>query len=332
MPKLLEGKINLLNENEECEIIAAGEKDQFFGEAKPDQFTAYSRIKFGKCLPLITGPESVSGQIFGMHPAVVARSYPGILHKQMNMGHTVTYLGSKEDRICGCVLGASYPEEPEGGWEVPASIEEAPSITAFAALFKQAKGVDKMLGNHLSGKVKMAVSMEMIYFWNEMGIYVPEENKVYNRNEIPRSIQGHIFEDQKGRLLIRNSARSPKLVLAIGGTRGRVVFSGVAYTDNPAESTAEVESIAAERREGMLVCGAGAADAAQVWSPQMPVAWNGGQYGKGVIVAVHLEGLKSLHHKTMLASFENPVLEIMLPNGVKILRSADSVRKNFTFA
>jgi hypothetical protein len=329
MPKTFQESFHLTNENEECEIIAAGAADPVFGEARPDRFTAYSRVTFARSLPHVAGPEMISGSVFGIHPAVVARSAHGIVHKQMNMGHKVTYLGAKEDRICGCVLAASYPEEPEGGWEIPASAGEAPVITAFAALFKQAKGVDKMLGDHLSGKVRMAVSMEFSFFWEEAGIYVPDENKVYHRSEIPRALQGMVFEDEKGRLLIRKSARNPKLVLAIGGKDGRLVFSGVGYTANPADVTATVDAIAAERREGMMVCGAPDAD---VWTPGMPVAWVGGEHGRGTIACVHVEGRPSRHGKVLAASFANPALEITLPNGVRILRSASSVRKNFVGA
>lgn len=324
---MFQESFHLTNENEECEIIAAGAADPVFGEARPDGFTAYSRVMFGRSLPLVAGPEMISGSVFGIHPAVLARSYPGILHKQMNMGHKVTYLGAKEDRICGCVLAASFPEEPEGGWVIPATVDEAPVITAYAALFKQAKGVDKMLGDHLSGKVKMAVSMEFTFYWQEAGIYIPEENEVYHRNALPRSIQGMVFEDEKGRLLIRKSARHPKLVLAIGGKDGRIVFSGVGYTATPADPTASVESIAAERREGMMVCSA--ATDAEIWTPGMPVIWPGGEYGRGVIAAVHMEGRVAMHRKALNASFANPALEIKLPSGVKILRSAASVKKNF---
>jgi len=318
----------LHNEADEADIIAAGAQDPLYGEVQPDNFTAYARIRFGKCLPLIAGPESISGSVFGMHPAVIARSYQGILHKQMNMGHKVTYLGAKEDRICGCVLGAGFPEEPEGGWVIPESVSAAPSIEAFCVLHKQAKGVSKMLGDHLAGKVKMAVSMEFSFFWNEVGIYVPDENLVYERDKLPSSLKNMVVEDSKGKLILRKTARNPQLVLAIGGNSGRIIFSGVGYTDNPAESTAAVDSFAAEHREGMLVCGAGAAEVEQ-WAPAMPVCWSGGQYNRGTIAAVHYEGSKSLFGKTLSASFENPVLEIKLPDGKKILRRSASVKKNF---
>lgn len=328
MPAIATDTLTLRNEGLECDIIAAGQIDPLYGEVKPDDYTAYARIRFGKCLPMVVGPESVSGGIFGIHPSVIARSYAGIVHKQMNMEHRVTYLGAKEDRICGCVLGASYPDEPVDGWDVPASVDEAPSIEAFCALFKQAKGVGKMLGDHLSGKVTMAVSMEFTFFWPQVGIYVPDENKVYDRNEIPNSLKGFVVEDQKGRLIIRKSSRNPALVLAIGGTKGRIVFSGVGYTGNPAESTAAVDSFAATRHGDLLVCGAGAAEV-EVWAPGMPVTWPGGHYGQGRIAAVHYEGDKAMHRKTLRASPENPVLEITLPNTVRILRLASTVKKKF---
>lgn len=324
-------KLYLTNEDRQCDIIAAGEADSLFGGSKPDQFTAYARIKFSKSLPLVAGPESISGGVFGMHPRVIANSFQGIVHKQMNMGHKMAYLGAKEDRICGCVLGAAFPEEPEDGWVVPGTVAEAPSITAYAALFKQAKGVSKMLGDHLSGKVTMAVSMEFTFYWDEVGIYVPDENLVYEYENLPSSLQGYVIRDQKGRLVLKKSSRNPALVLAIGGNNGRIIFSGVGYTDRPAESTAQVESFAATRSEseGMLVCSAATDAPEEIWAPGMPVRWPGGQFGRGTVIAAQMDGVKSMWGKTLQASFEDPVLEIRLPNHVHILRRASSVKKNF---
>jgi hypothetical protein len=230
-------------------------------------------------------------------------------------------MGAKEDRICGCVLQCAFPEEPAGGWQVPATVEEAPHITAFAALFKQASGVPKMLGDHLGGKVQMSVSMEFTYYLDEVGIYDPVNNMTYDRADIPKSLSGFIAEDEKGRLLIRKNSRTPALVLAIGGLTGRVWFSGVGYTDRPAEYTAGIESIAAAR-QGLMVC---AVEEAPVFAPGMPVKWEGGFWGHGTVRAVHFEGDHSAHGKTFAASDDHPILEIILPDGERILRPADSV-------
>lgn len=321
MPRLT-SKFYLPNIDRECDIIAADSPDPVFGEATPDNWSAYARIRFGKSLPMVAGPESISGAVFGIHPAVLARSFNTILHKQMNLGHQLKSLGSKRDRIVGCVLQCAFPEEPEGGWLVPDSVEEAPHITAYATLFKQAEGVSDMLGKHLGGKVKMAVSMEFTYYHDEVGIYDPVSGITYDRMDIPASLKGFIAEDAKGRLLVRKNSRQPALVLALGGVTGRIWFSGVGYTDRPAESTAGIEHIAASKREGMMVCQVAEMP---LFAPGMEVKWQGGLYGRGRVSAVHLGGTHTLHSKTLTATAEEPVLLIKLPDGVSVLRRSSSV-------
>lgn len=320
-------RLLLHNPDGQCEIIAAG-TDPVFMDVSPDQWTAYVRVRIGKSLPLVVGPESISGAVFGIHPAVIARSYQGMIHKQVNLGHNLKALGKKEDRICGCVLQAAYPEEPESGWEswsIPNNPEDAPHITLLSALFKQAHGVPDMLGKHLGGKVNMSVSMEFTYYLDEVGVHDPLTKATYDRAAIPTALKGYLFEDDRGRLLVRKNSRQPGLVLAPGGTSGRIWFSGYGYTDQPAESTAGIEHIAAARREGLMVCSSTAALPEIV--PGMMVGWPGGQYGRGKVVAVHLEGRHTRYGKEFQASATHPILDIMLPNGARILRRAASVSK-----
>lgn len=322
-------RLLLRNDDGQCEIIAAG-SDPIFMDVQPDQWTAYVRVRIGKSLPLVVGPESISGAVFGIHPAVIARSYQGMIHKQVNLGHTLRALGKKEDRICGCVLQAAFPEEPDGGWEkwsIPDSHEDAPHITLLSALFKQAHGVPDMLGKHLGGKVDMSVSMEFTYYLDEVGVHDPANRATYNRKSIPSNLKGYLFEDESGRLLVRKNSRNPGLVLAPGGLSGRIWFSGFGYTDSPAESTAGIEHIAAQKREGLMVCSSTATLPDIV--PGMDVRWPGGEFGRGKVMAVHLEGRHSRFGKVLAASVEEPVLDIRLPNGTRILRRASSVSKKF---
>ena len=316
-------KLMLPNLDRECDLIAAGEHP-VFGAVEPDDYTAYAVVSFCRTAPMVMGPESRSGAVFVLHPAVVARSFHRMQHKQMNMGHTLVSLGSKEDRICGCVLGVVFPEEPEGGWVIPEKPEDAPEITAMAALHKQAKGVDKMLGSHLTGKLKMAVSREFTFYRDEVGIYDPATRTVYDRKAIPANLKGFTAEDKDGRLFLVKSARTPALQLAPGGVSGNLWYSGIGYTDRPAEATARVESFTASRREGMMICEVGELPG---WSPGMQVVWKNGEFNRGTVRAVHLEGRHTRFNKTLSATFETPVLEVQLPNGAVILRRAASVTK-----
>ncbi len=325
MPKRPTSSFLVPNTGGTCDIIAAEEAG--FESLVPDQWTAYARVHFAKTLPMVVGPESISGQIFALHPAVVARSFPSIRHKGVNMGHTLVALGKKEDRYCGCVLSGAFPEEPEGGWVIPDKIGDAPEISAVSVLWKSARGVPKMLGEHLGGKVKMSVSMEMTYYLDEMGIYDPSTKTAYDRKDIPRSLQAYLFEDSDGRLLVRKNQRSPQLVLLMGGVSGTVWFTGYGYTDRPAEATAGIDSIAASgvrREQGMLVCGA--AECVE-FAPGMDVGWKYGEFNRGRVSAVHMEGRVSAFGKTLTASRECPVLEVILPNQTRIIRRASAVTK-----
>lgn len=320
-----EASLCLPNLGGECEVIAAGEGG--FGSFVPDPFTAYVRVSFGRALPQVIGPESISGRVFGIHPAVLARSYAGLVHKQVNMGHHVKYLGKKEDRICGCVLEASFPEEPEGGWVIADSVEDAPKISVVSALFKQAGGVAAMLGNHLAGKVKMSVSLEFTYYLHEIGIYDPVSRIAYDREEIPSSLRGFLDEKENGDLLVRRTLRQPSLIPIIGGVSGSIDFSGYGYVTRPAERSASIDQIAASRREaGQLVVGSIAA-AESLFSPGTPVFWPGGSYGHGVVRACHFEGEVKRCAMRMDASLDDPVLEVVLPDGRAVLRKASSVKR-----
>lgn len=326
------GILRVVNDERVVDVVAAGMADPVFGTYAPDEFTGYARIRFAKTLPMVTGPESLSGGVFGIHPAVVARSHAGIVHKQMNYEHTLTTYGKREDRICGCVLASAFPEEPEGGWVIPESVEDAPSIMAMAALFKHAKGMSKMLGDHMSGRRRMSVSMEFTFFWDEMGIFDPRERVCYDRGEIPKNLWAYLAEDDKRRLIIKRNAGRRDLVLAIGGRSGRMLFSGVAYTGNPAEDTAAVDEIAASREiDGRIA--ASVVDGSQVYHgerlaflPGMPVKWSGGQWNRGVVERVVCEGTVKNLGKTLHATPEEPGLLIRMPNGQRVLRRASSVK------
>lgn len=307
-----------------CTILAAGQEDPVFGAVAPDVYSAYVRFSICKSLPNVMGPESASGAVFGVHPAVVARSFETLRYKQMNRGHQLKALGKPADNIVGCVLGCAYPEEPEGGWTIPESVGAAPSISGLGVLFKQAQGVDKLLGEHQSGKHTWSVSMEMTYYYDEVGIYDPVTRLAYDRADIPKMLWNYLAEDEKGKLLVRKNARQVPLVLIPGGVSGNIWFSGVGYTKSPAERTASVDHIAAESREGMMVCEVAEAPR---WLPGMEAHWPPmiGGYGRGRVAAVHLEGVPSLHGERMTATPEDPVLEIVLPDLRRIIRRVSTL-------
>lgn len=297
--------------------------DPVFADHRPDQHKAYVRMRFAHSLPVICGPESVSGEVFGLHPAVVARHFQSALHQQTNLGHRLKVSGAPRDRIVGCLVQIAYPEEPEGGWVVPATAAEAPAIHAVAVIWKQAEGVEALLGQFFSGKVPWSVSMEMSFFHDQTGIWDPRTNDVYDRGEIPPQMRAQVMEDERGRLQVR---RGSKLVKVIGGKTGQVWFSGLGYVENPAEPTAAIDGIAASKgADGLLV----ARLAEPEWIPGLPVRWESvpGMWGRGRIVAARHEGVLRRHGKSITGSEADPALQIRLPDGGVICRRASSVRR-----
>jgi hypothetical protein len=328
MPAIPEEQTDSLQlpiEGEYIDIVTAETSDPVFPKLQPDDHRAYSIVRFAHCLPVVMGPESRNGAVFGLHPAVISRGFPSVIHQQMNREHKMHYLGAKDDAVVGCVLHAVFPEEPEGGWVIGADDASAPHIRAQGVLFKQAKGVDKMLGEHLSGRTKMAVSMEMSFYHQQTGIWDRRDGAVYDRKEIPQSLKGYLFEDDKGRLLVRKGGRADSLVAVMGGKSGKVWFSGVAYTGNPAEWTAAVDSIAASAAKdaGLVLC---SSLSAVEWTPGMQAAWSGG-WGCGKVVAAHYSGTHRMWGMSFEAKESDPVLVLELPDKVRILRRASSVSR-----
>lgn len=305
---------------------AAAGSDPVFGDFTADDYSAFVRFQVCRSLPMVCGPESVSGAIFGVHPAVIARSFHTLRNKQLNNGHRLKMFGADRNAFIGCVLQVAFPEEPEGGWVVPATVDEAPSIAAFGTLFKQDEAVAKILGEHLGGKKKWSVSMELYFIPAEVGIYDSLTNETFDRKSIPSKYKPFLNERNDGSLEVRRNSRNPPLVLALGGVSGRIWFSGTGFTTSPAEATAGIDMLAAEKREGMMVC---CLSDGPSWVPGMQAQWvaMAGGYGRGVVTEVHEEGPVTLHGKTFIATREDPVLRLKLPSNYPVLRRASFTQK-----
>jgi hypothetical protein len=171
----------------------------------------------------------------------------------------------------------------------------------------------------------MAVSMEFGFSWKQAGIYDADNNVVYDPADIPQNLQPFIFRDDKNRLMIRKTTNR-KIYLALGGLSGSLFYSGIGYTDKPAESTAAIEQIAASlhKRDGMVICESAAVPE---WRAGVRCVWSGGEYNRGIVREVITQGSARLHGQELAAQPGNPLLRIELPNGSRILRLAHRVVK-----
>src|SRR5262249_12509379 len=154
-----------------CEFHGAEQAIEIAGMKKtPNQTRGYLEFFLAHAFPVVTAYRT------GLHAGTVANSWESMWDQNFNYGHRIAryHKGTedegriREDAIIGCVVGVEYPKAPDGGWKL-GSIEEAPGMRCVAALFKQAQRVDRILGEHMSGKHKWTVSMEVDYWLENSG-------------------------------------------------------------------------------------------------------------------------------------------------------------------
>jgi hypothetical protein len=154
------------------------------GMYRPDDWNAFVTYKVNHSLPVVAGPLA-SGNYTAYHPLTIQRSYKSLLWKQNNMNHKLRSLDASNrqpDSICGCVIGVQFPP---GNWNaIPATPEEAPAMTVVATVFKQAQGVSKMIGEHLSSKRKWSVSLETVFDIMEAAIWLPKSRRIVPMEQV----------------------------------------------------------------------------------------------------------------------------------------------------
>lgn len=143
-------------------LSLCGEDGLRFGNETfvPDATKGYFQFQLSHAFPVHTVYQT------GLHPSVIARSYRSLLHQNLNREHQIaSYSDDKDvrDKMIGCIVAVDYPREPAGGWKVDYPPDQTPCITGVASISKQMSGVAQLLGDHLSGKHKYAVSMEVFY-------------------------------------------------------------------------------------------------------------------------------------------------------------------------
>lgn len=230
-----------------------------YGVFVPDEFTAYFDVRFSAAFPTVTAFGSC------LHPQVIANSYQSMLHKIVNIGHTVRAYddsGKTRDRIIGTVVAVEYPQlaNPNLRWQV--SKDSIPSVRAVLAIGKQAQGVDRIIGQHQSGRRQWSVSMEMLFSLEDSGFVVKRNvsnTQVYYGQDTPYDIAGlgyqyvayekadkdlkDTWDRKKGRICKKYQDNDTYLMQ--GGLGGKVMYFGIALTDSPAEPAASLDKIMA---------------------------------------------------------------------------------------
>jgi len=134
----------------------------------PDEGTAYLQFQLSFAFP------NVSWYGDGIMPAIVVSNFRSLLHKACNRNHQMRFYDPENidrDRIIGGVVAVELPQQPAAGWKVSTE-EAAPYIRGVAALFKNAEGVDRILGAYGASRKGMTVSQEVMYHLAECGFAV----------------------------------------------------------------------------------------------------------------------------------------------------------------
>lgn len=226
-----------------------------------DRYTSFVEFYLSHAFPVIT----VDG--IGIHPQVVANSFRSLLWKVFNLGHIIRSYDPDEharDRIIGTIIGVDFPALPVGsnGWKVQGSRSAAPGIRAVAVMHKQAEGVDKILGQHQSGRRKWTVSRENDYYLEDSGFLLKSLETPWARStpedlaklgysycpciEAPDELL-ECYDPKQGK--IRRQLNGAPVVLLLGGLNGSVQFKGTGLTPLGKEAEAEVGQMLASDAE-----------------------------------------------------------------------------------
>lgn len=247
----------------------------------PNQTRGYLEFFLAHAFPVVTAYRT------GLHAGTVANSWESMWDQNFNYGHRIAryHKGTedegriRDDAIIGCVVGVEFPKTPESGWKL-GSIEDAPGMRCVASLFKQAQRVDRILGEHMSGRHTWTVSMEVDYWLENSGVVlVPARGGDTGQSgsgtgqlaKLPKSeaelIEANTPEDFKAKgvgylpllqapddLIKCFSAKEGmwtkpwfeyELVTLLGGLNGQVHFKGAGSVQYGAEPTAAIGQVLA---------------------------------------------------------------------------------------
>lgn len=160
---------------------------------EPDMTKGYLEFKMAHAFHVT--PEGKPGGITGYgtatSAATLSRSYQTLLHQLVDLGHKVkSYDRSKDrDKIprdypMGSIVAVEYPQTPVTGWDMTMMSDRVPYIHGAAVIHKQLEKVPQVLGEHLGGRHKWSVSLEMKFHHSKSGFIVHNRSKAKKSQSI----------------------------------------------------------------------------------------------------------------------------------------------------
>ncbi|GEM_PF-1612160 len=287
---------------------------------KADDYKAYIEFTCCHSLPVVIGPTQ-EGSYIGMLPDTLSASHASLLHQQVNIRHLLKAYNPEQiarDRIIGCVVATWFPKAPLGGWQMPASAEQAPAIKACAVVFKLAEGVPGLLGKHVTSREKQSVSIENITTLNNIGLWLASKPDVI----VPLLDPGDYADavSIKDNKVSVGKVNGEQAVMVYGLNGRPTSLRGVGVTPRPAERVAKITSVNAEENVTELDGGSLHAMAAETHAGTLEgteVRFRTGR--RGIIREVFTDGIARLGGLRVSASAENPALRIEMPDRRSVL-------------
>ncbi len=210
----------------------------------------------------------------GFHPGTLANSQDSMLHQVFNRSHNLKAYAAEADRDnkrdenFGSIVGVEYARTPMGGWKINSPGQ--PHYRAAAVMHKQVSFVPKLLGEHLGGRHKWAVSQEVLYSMLDSGFVVernqkatPEANALMDQHspaEFKDANLGYVpillapeklcpddlldcFSFEQNRVV--KEWNGQRVTVLKGGVNGQVHFQGVGMVRYGAEKEAQIQQLMA---------------------------------------------------------------------------------------
>lgn len=226
-------------------------KDQTY---VPDSTKGYFQFSLSHAFPVSLFYQTA------LHPNVVSLSYASLLHQNLNYEHQMArYHPTRDvrDRVIGGIAAVDFPRPPSGGWRVdPKNI---PAIDGVAFVYKQAAGMDRVLGEHVTGRNKYTVSMEVLWPLEQSGFAVAMDGRESLNKDTPPDFAKAGYDyfpyEQAPKELIATYSPKKERVVAqwkgrrvhvlMGGINTPVHYAGVGVVRYGAEPTAKIQRLAA---------------------------------------------------------------------------------------